>query len=174
MRKMLSGNASEALKIIEKKEWEMFDRDVELRNEKEKEKIETTKNKLERERIDVDESRQRQLQRKVQDAEAEKKLADLYAKEIAKKATAQWELEHQKELEKRKQNIELRKMQQDQIRDTERRAAIEKSDALKEEQQVFHELKKGEDFLKDFVAKEIENFKVQSKRTILLEKTLQS
>ena len=174
MRKTLSDKASEALKIMEKKECEMFDRDVKLRNEKEKEKIETTKKKLEQERIHVDESRQQQLQRKVQDADAEKKLADLYAKELARKATAQRELEHQKELERRKQNIELRKIQQDQTLENERRVAMEKADALKGEQQVFHELKKEEDIFKDFVTKEIENFKVQGKRTILLEKTLRS
>ena len=159
---------------MEKKECEMFDRDVKLRNEKEKERIESTKKKLEQERTDVDESRQQQLQRKVQDAEAEKKLADIYAKELARKATAQRELEHQRELERRRQNIDLRKMQQDQIRENERRAAMEKADALKEEQQVFHELKKEEDIFKDFVTKEIEKFKVQGKRTILLEKTLHS
>lgn len=159
---------------MEKKECEMFDRDVKLRNEKEKEKIETTKNKLEQEIIHVDESRQQQLQRKVQDADAEKKLADLYAKELTRKATAQRELEHQKDLERRKQNIELRKIQQDQTLENERRVAMEKADALKGEQQVFHELKKEEDIFKDFVTKEIENFKVQGKRTILLEKTLRS
>lgn len=160
--------------MMEMKECEMFDRDVKLRNEKEKEKIETTKNKLEQERIHVDESRQQQLHRKVQDAEAEKNLADLYAKELSRKATTERELEHQKELERRKQNIELRKMQQDQSLENERRVAMEKADALKGEQHVFHELKKEEDIFKDFVTKEIENFKVQGKRTILLEKALRS
>jgi len=174
IRKMLSDKASEALKMMEMKECEMFDRDVKLRNEKEKEKIETTKNKLEQERIHVDESRQQQLHRKVQDAEAEKNLADLYAKELSRKATTERELEHQKELERRKQNIELRKMQQDQSLENERRVAMEKADALKGEQHVFHELKKEEDIFKDFVTKEIENFKVQGKRTILLEKALRS
>jgi hypothetical protein len=171
---MLSDKASEELKKMAKKECEIFDRDVKLRSEKEKEMTETRKKKFEQDRIDVEESRQQQLRSKVQDAEAQKKLGDLYAKELTRKATAQQELEHQKQLAKRKQNIELRKMQQDQIRENERRLAIEKTDAFKEEQQVLHELKKEEDIFKDFVTKEIENFKVQGKRTILLEKTLQS
>ncbi|KAL3804219.1 hypothetical protein ACHAW5_011139 [Stephanodiscus triporus] len=173
-RKMLSDKASEELKKMAKKECEIFDRDVKLRSEKEKEMIATRNKKLEQDRIDVEESRQQQLRSKVQDAEAEKKLGDLYAEELARKATAQQESEHQKQLEKRKQNIGLRKIQLDQIRENERRVAIEKANALKEEQQVFHELKKEEDIFKDFVTKEIENFKVQGKRTILLEKTLQS
>lgn len=34
--------------------------------------------------------------------------------------------------------------------------------------QVFHELKKEDDIFKAFVTKEIENFKIQGKRTALL------
>ena len=70
--------------------------------------------------------------------------------------------------------MELRKMQQQQIYENEKRRAKEKEQTLKEQQEVFHNLKKEDDIFKDFVMKEIENFKVRGKRTALLEKTLNS
>lgn len=162
------------LKNLAEKECEIFDRGVKLHNEKEKERTEATKKKLEQEMADVDRSRQKQLQRKVQDAEFEKKLGDLYVEELARNATAQQELEHQKQLERRRQNIELRKIHRDQIRENERKVAKNKADALMEEHHIYNELKKEEDIFKDFATKEIECLKSQGKKTILLEKTLQS
>ena len=157
------------------RECEIFERDVRLRHQKEQEKAEAARKKLEKERIAIDESRRQQLQCKQQDTEAERRLGELYVKELARITTQQQDLERQKELAKRKQNIELRKMQKQQIQEVEKRRAREKAEALKEEQQVFHKLKKEDCIFKDFVAKEIENFKVQGKRTALLEsKTLYS
>lgn len=173
-KKMLTDKAAEELKQRSMRECEIFERDVRLRHQKEQEKAEAARKKLEKERIAIDESRRQQLQCKQQDTEAERRLGELYVKELARITTQQQDLERQKELAKRKQNIELRKMQKQQIQEVEKRRAREKAEALKEEQQVFHKLKKEDCIFKDFVAKEIENFKVQGKRTALLEKTLNS
>jgi hypothetical protein len=112
--------------------------------------------------------------KKLQDQEVNKRLDDHYAEELLMKSMAQRELDQQKQLEKRKQNIELLKLQQDQVRENEIRLAKEKEDALKEEQKVAKELSKEDDNFKEFVTKEIEMFKLQGKpkRGFLLEKTL--
>lgn len=136
MRKMLSNRASDELKQRAMRECEIFERDVRLQHQKAKEKAESARKKLEQERIAIDESRRQQLQCKMQDKEAEKKLGELYAKELARITTQKQDLERQKELEKRKQSIELRQQQQQQIRETERRRNKEEEEKLKEEKQV--------------------------------------
>ncbi len=156
------------------RECEIFERDVRLRHQKEQEKAEAARRKLEQERLAIDKSREQQLQCQLQEKEADRKLGELYVKELARISAQHQDLERQKELAKRKQNIELRQMQQQQIRENERRRAKQKAEELKEEKQVFHKLKKEDDIFKAFVTKEIENFKVQGKRTALLEKTLNS
>ncbi len=145
-----------------------------MHNEKEKARTEATKKKHEEEMADVDRSRQKQLQRKVQDAEFEKKLGDLYVEELTRNATAEQELEHQKQLERRRQNFELRRIHQDQIRENDRKVAKNTADALMEEHHKYNALKKEKDIFKDFATKEIECLKSQGRKTILLEKTLQS
>ena len=158
------------------RECEIFERDVRLRHQKEQEKAEAKRKKLEKERITIDESRRKQLLCKQKDNEAERKLGDLYVKELARITAQQQDLERQKEQSNREKQIELRKMQQQQIREAEQRRANEKQKALEQETQVIYKLKKDDDIFKDFVAKEIENFKVQGKikRIALLEKTLNS
>ena len=177
----------------------MFERDVRLQQEREKGKADAAKRKVEQERVAIDESRRQQLQRQSQEKEADKKLGELYVKELARITAQQQDSEHKKKAAKRKQHSDLRKMQEQQIRENERRRAREKAEALKEEHQVrfwyfsvdcshqytlltvhlyfyrvqvFHKLKKEDDIFKDFVTKEIESFKMQGKRTALLEKTL--
>ena len=176
MKKMLSDRASQELKQRAMRECEIFERDVRLRHQKEQEKAEAKRKKLEKERITIDESRRKQLLCKQKDNEAERKLGDLYVKELARITAQQQDLERQKEQSNREKQIELRKMQQQQIREAEQRRANEKQKALEQETQVIYKLKKDDDIFKDFVAKEIENFKVQGKikRIALLEKTLNS
>ena len=174
MRKLLSDRASDELKKRAMRECEIFERDVRIRHQKEKEKAEAAQKKLEQERMAIDESRRRQLQCKQQDNEAERKLSELYVQELARINKQQQDLARQKELTKRKQNMELRKMQQQQICENEKRRAKEKEETLKEQHEVFHNLKKEDDIFKGFVMKEIENFKFRGKRTALLEKTLNS
>ena len=84
------------------------------------------------------------------------------------------ELEHQKQLERRRQNFELRRIHQDQIRENDRKVAKNTADALMEEHHKYNALKKEKDIFKDFATKEIECLKSQGRKTILLEKTLQS
>ena len=173
-RKMLSDKASAVVKSLQQRECELFDRDVAAKEEKEQQRKMAETMKLELDKLAVDESRQRQLQKKLQDQEVSKRLDDHYAEELLTKAMAQRELDQQKQQEKRKQNIELRKLQQDQVRENEVRAAKEKADTLKEEQRIATEISNEDDVFKEFVTKEIEMFKLQGKvkRTHLLEKTL--
>lgn len=173
-RKMLSDKASAVVKSLQQRECELFDRDVAAKEEKEQQRKVAETMKLELDKIAVDESRQRQLQKNLQDQEGNKRLDDHYAEELLMKSMAQRELDQQKQLEKRKQNIELLKLQQDQVRENEIRLAKEKAEALKEVQKLAKELSAEDDIFKEFVTKEIEMFKLQGKvkRTHLLEKTL--
>ena len=173
-RKMLSDKASAVVKSLQQRECELFDRDVAAKEEKEHQRKVAETMKLELDKIAVEESRKSQLLKKLQDQEVNKRLDDHYAQELLMKSMAQRELDQQKQLEKRKQNIELLKLQQDQVHENEIRLAKEKSDALKEEQKVAKELSKEDDNFKEFVTKEIEMFKLQgkAKRGFLLEKTL--
>ena len=173
-RKMLSDKASAVVKSLQQRECELFDRDVAAKEEKEHQRKVAETMKLELDKIAVEESRKKQLLKKLQDQEVNKRLDDHYAQELLMKSMAQRELDQQKQLEKRKQNIELLKLQQDQVHENEIRLAKEKSDALKEEQKVAKELSKEDDNFKEFVTKEIEMFKLQgkAKRGFLLEKTL--
>ena len=136
VRKLLSDRVSEQFKQRILKECEMLERDVRLRHEKEDEKVESTRKQIERERIAIDESRQNQLRCKLQEQQAEKKLAELRANDRARITREQQELECQKQIAKRLQNIELRNIQQQQIRENEERRAKDKAHALEEEQQV--------------------------------------
>jgi hypothetical protein len=173
-RKMLSDKASAVVKSLQQRECELFDRDVAAKEEKEHQRKVAETMKLELDKIAVEESRKKQLLKKLQDQEVNKRLDDHYAQELLMKSMAQRELDQQKQLEKRKQNIELLKLQQDQVHENEIRLAKEKEDALKEEQKVAKELSKEDDNFKEFVTKEIEMFKLQgkAKRGFLLEKTL--
>ena len=173
-RKMLSDKASAVVKSLQQRECELFDRDVAAKEEKEHQRKVAETMKLELDKIAVEESRKKQLLKKLQDQEVNKRLDDHYAQELLMKSMAQRELDQQKQLEKRKQNIELLKLQQDQVRENEIRLAKVKVDALKEEQKVAKELSKEDDNFKEFVTKEIEMFKLQgkAKRGFLLEKTL--
>jgi hypothetical protein len=173
-RKMLSDKASAVVKSLQQRECELFDRDVAAKEEKEHQRKVAETMKLELDKIAVEESRKSQLLKKLQDQEVNKRLDDHYAQELLMKSMAQRELDQQKQLERRKQNIELLKLQQDQVRENEIRLAKEKEDALKEEQKVAKELSKEDDNFKEFVTKEIEMFKLQGKpkRGFLLEKTL--
>ena len=100
MRKMLSDRASEELKQRAMRECEIFERDVRLRHQKEQEKAEAARRKLEQERLAIDESRQQQLQCKLQEKEADRKLGELYVKELARISAQHQDLERQKELAK--------------------------------------------------------------------------
>ena len=173
-RKMLSDKASAVVKSLQQRECELFDRDVAAKEEKEHQRKVAETMKLELDKIALEESRKKQLLKKLQDQEVNKRLDDHYAQELLMKSMAQRELDQQKQLEKRKQNIELLKLQQDQVRENEIRLAKVKVDALKEEQKVAKELSKEDDNFKEFVTKEIEMFKLQgkAKRGFLLEKTL--
>jgi hypothetical protein len=173
-RKLLSDKASAVVKSLQQRECELFDRDVAAKEEKERQRKVAETMKLELDKIAVEESRKSQLLKKLQDQEVNKRLDDHYAEELVMKSMAQRELDQQKQLEKRKQNIELLKLQQDQVHENEIRLAKEKSDALKEEQKVAKELSKEDDSFKEFVTKEIEMFKLQgkAKRGFLLERTL--
>ncbi|KAL7440238.1 hypothetical protein ACHAXH_008137 [Discostella pseudostelligera] len=172
VRKLLSDRVSEQFKQRILKECEMLERDVRLRHEKEDKKDESTRKQIERERIAIDESRQNQLRWKLQEQQAEKKIAELRANDWARITREQQELECQKQIAKRMQNVELRNIQQQQIRENEERRAKDKAYAFEEEQQAIHKLQREDDVFKDFVTREINYFKAQGKRTDLLEKTL--
>jgi hypothetical protein len=114
----------------------MLERDVRLRHEKEDEKVESTRKQIEREQHAIHESRQHQLICKLQNQQAEKTLAELRARDWATISKQQLELDCQKQLAKRAQNIELRNIHQQQIRENEERRAKDIADAFEEEQQV--------------------------------------
>jgi hypothetical protein len=118
------------------KESEMLEKDVRLRHEKEDEKVELTRKQIEREQHAIHESRQHQLLCKLQNQQAEKTIAELRARDWATISKQQLELDCQKQLAKRAQNIELRNIHRQQIRENEERRAKDIADAFEEEQQV--------------------------------------
>ena len=133
---MLSERVSRQFEQRMLKESSILERDARLRHKKEEEQVKLTAKQLEQERLDIDESRQHQLRCKVQKQEAEKVLADLCAEDLTSMTLRQQEFERQKKITERAQNIELRKIHQQQIRENEQRRAKDKLDAFKDEQQV--------------------------------------
>jgi|EP00970_Alexandrium_tamarense_P012308 trichohyalin len=171
-RKILSDRACEDLKQRAMREFEIFERDQQMRYQKERERAEAEKQKQELDKMAIDDCRKKQIMYRSQQVEADKQLGQLYVEQLNRITRERQEAERQKELIKREQNVEIRKLQQQQCIENERRRAKE-ADALKQEQQqVFHDLKNEDDVFKDFVMKEIANFAIQGKRTALLEKTL--
>ena len=136
VRKLLSDRVSEQFKQRILKESEMLEKDVRLRHEKEDEKVELTRKQIEREQHAIHESRQHQLLCKLQNQQAEKTIAELRARDWATISKQQLELDCQKQLAKRAQNIELRNIHRQQIRENEERRAKDIADAFEEEQQV--------------------------------------
>lgn len=136
MRKLLSDRVSEQFKQRMLNECEILERDARLRHEKYNEKIETTRKQMEQERIAIDESRQHLLRSKLQERQTERMLAELHANDWARISQQEQELDCQKQLAKRAQNIELRNIHLQQIREKEERRAKDMADAFEEERQV--------------------------------------
>lgn len=113
-----------------------MERDVRLRHEKEAENAESTRKLIALEQTAIDESRQHQLRCKLQEKQAAKMHAELHAKDWARIAKQEQELDRQKQLAKRALNIELRNIQWRQICESKARRAKDKADVLEEEHQV--------------------------------------
>ena len=173
MRKILSDRASEDLRQRAMREFEIFERDQKMRYQKETEKAEAIHKKKELEKMAIEETRKEQIMHKKGQVEADRELSKLYVDQLNKVTLQRQELERQKELVKRQQNVEIRMAQQQQCQENQERKEEERLAVLQQEQKVIQAHKKEDDIFKEFVSREIENFKLQGlKRTALLEKTL--
>ncbi|KAL7463512.1 hypothetical protein ACHAXS_003874 [Conticribra weissflogii] len=166
MRKLLSDEASKELKKKAMKEFEVFERDQKMRQQKEKEQNEADRLKREAHKLAVEECRRNQIQYKQQREEVEKKMGMLYIEGRNRENKLQFEFERQKEAAKRQRNAEVMKAQLQQCNDNELKRRLEKAEKIKEEQEVIDKLKSEDDLFNEFVAKEVEKFKIQGKMTI--------
>ena len=150
MKKLLSDRAAEELKKRSMRECEIFERDVKNKQERERQKEEAARKKLERERADIAKSRRHQLQAKAKDLEAERKLGELYAKELARITSEKQDLEKRRELDRRRANVQLREQQRQQIVANEAARRSRNASALSEEREVFEQLRRGDVSVLDY------------------------
>lgn len=81
--------------------------------------------------------------------------------------------EQQKELTKRLQSIECRKIQEQQAQENAQRRAQNEAERLRQEQQVLQKVKEEDDIFAQFALQEIERFKAKGKEgTHLLKKSI--
>ena len=82
-------------------------------------------------------------------------------------------VEQQKELTKRLQSIECRKIQEQQARENSKRRAENQAERLREEQQMLQKVKQEDDIFAQFALQEIGRFKAKGKEgTRLLYKSI--
>lgn len=136
MRNLLSDKASEELKQRAMREFEIFERDRQMRYQKELEKAEAARKKQEADKIAIEECRKNQIKYKMEQIEVDMKLGKLYVDELNRINKEKQESGRQKELAKRQQNLEIRKIQQQQCEENERRRVQENAELLRQEQHV--------------------------------------
>lgn len=136
MRKLLLDEASKELKLRAMKEFEIFERDQQKRQQKEKEQNEADRLKREAHKLAVEECRRNQIQYLKQKEEVEKKMGMLYIEERNREHQLQLEFERQKETAKRQRNAEVMKAQLQQCNENAQKRSLEKTGKLEEDQKV--------------------------------------
>jgi hypothetical protein len=97
----------------------------------------------------------------------------LYTDERERITRQQHVAEQEKELAKRRENIECRKIQERQAQENAKRRALKEAERLQQEQQVLQKVKQEDDIFAQFALKEIERFKAKGKGgTNLLKKAI--
>ncbi|KAL7509135.1 hypothetical protein ACHAXN_006200 [Cyclotella atomus] len=171
VRKILSDRASEDLRQRAEREFAIFERDRKMRRQKELERAEAERRKEEQDKVAIDQSRKLQIRLKKEQEEADRQLSKLYIDQLNKITIERQELERRKQQAKRQQEIQIRAEQKQQCQENAIRREEERLAILKQKQKVLESIKNEDDIFRQFVAKEIENFKLEGKRTVLLEKT---
>ena len=136
MRKILSDRASDDLRQRAEREFAIFERDQKIRHQKEIEKAEAERQKHELDKLAIDQSRRQQIKLKNEQREADKQLSKLYIDQLNKISLEKQELERQKELAKRQQNMQIRAAQYQQCQENAKRREEERQATLKQEQKV--------------------------------------
>mmetsp|Transcript_23188 Transcript_23188/g.36262 ORF Transcript_23188/g.36262 Transcript_23188/m.36262 type:complete len:455 (+) Transcript_23188:98-1462(+) len=173
MRKVLSDRASHDLKQRAEREFEIFERDQQLKYQRDMKRAEEARKKQELARIEIDKSRKQQLQLKKQQLEADRQLNKLYMDERERITRQELVAEQQKEFAKRKENIECRKIQEQQAEENAKRRKEEEAERLRQEQEVLQKVEQEDDIFTQFALKEIERFKAKGKGgTNLLSKAI--
>ena len=83
--------------------------------------------------------------------------------------------ERQKELAKRRENIEYKRIQEQQALENAKRRAAEQAQRLREENEALHKVKQEDDIFAQFALAEIQRFKEmgdKARRTDLLKKAI--
>ena len=119
----------------------------------------------------IEESRKEQILRireeKQEEAAINAKLA-AYSRKMAEQAL---EAERAKEVEKRRRNVEIRRIQETQIEEDRLKRARAKKERLASERREIAQLSEEDELFRQFAAKEIERFKNAGKDTTLLERS---
>lgn len=107
--------------------------------------------------------------------QANRQLNKLYVDELERITKEQLAAERQKELAKRQENIECKRIQEQQALENAKRRAAEQAQRLREENEALHKVKQEDDIFAQFALAEIQRFKEmgdKARRTDLLKKAI--
>ena len=171
VKRMLTDTASKLLEERAAKELETFLKGQQEHQEKEERRQEEEARAHAEMLRSIEESRKEQILRireeKQEEAAINAKLA-AYSRKMAERAL---EAERAKEIEKRRRNVEIRRIQETQIEEDRLKQARAKKERLASERREIAQLSEEDELFRQFAAKEIERFKNAGKDTTLLERS---
>ena len=171
-RKLLSDKASHELKLRSEREVELFIREqkaIEMKDRKRK-KQELQK-RLEMEHA-IDQSRKEQIAEKEIKRIEDAKNDAIWVNEYHQKCQKELENEKAKEAEKIKQNVEFRRIQEEQVAETRRQQKLLKEKELEDAKKIKTSLKEEDDVFLQFAREEMRRFENLGKKTDLLQKVV--
>lgn len=172
-RKLLSHRASKELEMRASREVEIFIRDQKAIEDKEyARKEEETRRQLELEKA-VHESRKKQISLKQEQKKKEKELDSTYVIKANNQCLADLAREKGKKAERRKTNLEYKRLQEEQTTIFVQKQAKHRQAEMEGAMNVKRALDTEDDIFRDFAVKEVERFRSQGKKTDLLKKVLQ-
>lgn len=120
----------------------------------------------------VEESRKEQILRIREERQEEARINASLAAYSRKMAERALEAERAKEMEKRRRNIEVRRIQEKQIEEDRLKRARANKERLAAERREIAKLSEEDEMFRQFATREIEGFKNVGKNTVLLERSI--
>jgi hypothetical protein len=174
VRKLLTERASKELEIRASREVEIFIRDQKVIEDREcARKEEETRQHLELEKA-VHKSREEQITLKQEQKKKAKELDYALAKQCHTQSIADLARENNNETERRKQNMEYKRLQKEQTLVSIQNRAKCRQIELEEATAVKRTLDAEDNLFREFAMKEMDRFQLQGKQTDLLKKVLKT
>lgn len=174
VRKLLTERASKELEIRASREVEIFIRDQKVIEDREcARKEEETRQQLELEKA-VHKSREEQITLKQEQKKKAKELDYALAKQCHTQSIADLARENNNETERRKQNMEYKRLQKEQTLVSIQNRAKCRQIELEEATAVKRTLDAEDNLFREFAMKEMDRFQLQGKQTDLLKKVLKT